>query len=89
MPKDKRPYDDPSRWEYDCGWQETSEEEKKPFTWDDIEKTFEELKKNPIETDNEKLEYFKKKMLGHLDELQKKEEEKKIIPFPKVNKNGK
>ena len=60
--------------------------EKKPFTWEDFEKTYEELKNNPIDTDNEKLEYFKKKILGHLDELHKKEVDEKIIPFPKKKK---
>jgi hypothetical protein len=56
-------------------------DDKNIMTWEDIEKTFEKLKNNPIETDTDDLEYFKKKLLGHLDNLQK-EEDKKIIPFP-------
>jgi hypothetical protein len=61
-------------------------DEKKTMTWEDIENTFAKLNNNPIETDPDKLEYFKEKLLGHLDNIQKKEEDKKIIPFPNQRK---
>jgi len=59
------------------------------FPWEDLEKQAESLKNSPIDTDKEKLDYFKEKILGHLDKLQKEENYKKIIPFPKEKKNGK
>ena len=64
---------------------------KKSFTWEDLEKPVEEFKNNPIEKDNEKLEYLRKKILGHLDELQKKEEKdnrfpKNLKPLKRKNK---
>ncbi len=55
----------------------------KKLTWDDIEKNLRDsIRNSPGKTDAEKLEYFKKKIIGHLDGLQA-EEDKKIIPFPK------
>jgi len=54
--------------------------DKKPFTWEDVEDTLKNT--TPIETDDEKLAYFKSKIIGHLDNLQA-EQDKKIIPFPK------
>ena len=68
--------------------------EEKQLTWDDIEKQMRDIKaKSPVETDKEKLEYFKKKILGHLDNLQEEINKEKIIPFPKQpykqeDKNG-
>jgi len=59
----------------------------KPLTWTDIENNLRNSQ-NGVETDQEKLEYFKKQILDHLDKLQEKED-KKIIPFPqKEAKNG-
>jgi len=56
--------------------------EEKPITWEDIENNFKNnINNNPDETDEEKLEYFKSKIIAHLDKLQL-EEDKKIIPFP-------
>jgi hypothetical protein len=55
---------------------------KPDLTWDDIERDFREsLKNSPGESDQEKLDYFKKKLLRHLDTLQAAED-KKIKPFP-------
>ena len=60
--------------------------EKKPVTWEDIEDTLKgSMNSNLDETDDEKLEYFKSKLIEHLDKLQA-EEDKKIIPFPKNTK---
>ena len=57
--------------------------DKKPVTWTDIENNLRNSMQNgPVETDEEKLAYFKEKILNHLDNLEK-EEDKKIIPFPK------
>jgi len=57
--------------------------EKPPTTWYDIEKNLQNSKDiPPDETDKEKLNYFKDKLIKHLDKLQA-EEDKKIIPFPK------
>jgi hypothetical protein len=57
--------------------------DKKPVTWTDIEILVENSMQNgTVETDEEKLACFKEKILNHLDNLQK-EEDKKIIPFPK------
>jgi len=57
--------------------------EKPPTTWNDIEKNIKKSKDiPPEETDKEKLDYFKSKLIEHLDNLQA-EEDKKIIPFPK------
>jgi len=59
----------------------------KPITWSDIENSLNESIKNGNgDTDAEKLEYFRNKILGHLDNLQK-DENKKIIQFPKSAKN--
>ena len=59
------------------------EKQKKPMTWTDIEVMLKNSIENaPGETDEEKLAYFKKKIHGHLDNLQA-EEEKKIVLFPK------
>jgi len=57
--------------------------EEKPFSWEDVE----DILKNttPSGTDDEKLAYFKSKIIGHLNNLQA-EEDKKIIPFPNKNK---
>jgi len=55
----------------------------KPLTWTDIEISLKNsIANSPGETDAEKLAYFKKKIISHLDTLQD-EEDKKIIPFPK------
>jgi len=57
--------------------------DKKPVTWTDIEILVENSMQNgPVKTDEEKLACFKEKIINHLDNLQK-EEDKKIIPFPK------
>jgi hypothetical protein len=56
----------------------------KKTTWEDIENTLKNIQGSPVETDAEKLAYFKGKVLAHLDNLQA-EEDKKIIPFPKAN----
>jgi len=57
--------------------------EKPPLTWNYIEKNLKNLEDiPPDETDKEKLEYFKGIINDHLDNLQK-EEDKKIIVFPK------
>jgi len=57
--------------------------DKKPVTWTDIEISLRNSMQNgPVETDEEKLAYLKEKILNHLDNIQK-EEDKKIIPFPK------
>jgi len=56
--------------------------DEKPITWENIEDSLKNnIKNNPDETDEEKLAYFKSKIIGHLDNLQA-EEDKKIIPFP-------
>ena len=56
----------------------------KKTTWEDIENTLKNIQGSPVETDAEKLAYFKRKILSHLDNLQA-EEDKKILPFPKTN----
>jgi len=57
--------------------------DKKPVTWTDIENNLRNsIQNGPIETDEKRLASFKEKILNHLDNLQK-EEDKKIIPFPK------
>jgi len=57
--------------------------DKKPITWEDIEDNLKNnIKNNPYEAYDEKLEYFKSKILDHLDNLQS-EEDKKIISFQK------
>jgi len=59
--------------------------EKKPVTWEDIENSINDNNNNkPDETDEEKLAYFKSKIIAHLDKLQL-EEDKKIISFPIKN----
>ena len=59
--------------------------EKKLLSWTDIENTLKNsIHYNPGETDEDKLAYFKGKILAHLDNLQA-EEDKKILPFPKTN----
>ena len=59
--------------------------ENKPLSWTDIENILKNSMQNsPGETDAEKLAYFKKEILAHLDNLQA-EEDKKILPFPKTN----
>jgi hypothetical protein len=56
---------------------------KNPLTWDDIENSLRNSIRNaPGETDQEKLDYFKKKIIGHLDKQQEEIEKKNIIPFP-------
>jgi len=68
--------------------EETDEKkpDKKSITWTDIENNIKHsTQNNPSETDKEKLVYFKEKILNHLDNFQK-EEDKKIIPFPKKSK---
>ena len=58
--------------------------DKKPLSWTDIENNLKNIIENsPGETDEEKLAYFKGKVLAHLDNLQA-EEDKKILPFPKT-----
>ena len=58
-------------------------EGEKTLTWIDIENNLRaSLQNSPGETEAEKLAYFKKGILGHLEKLQE-EEEKKIIHFPK------
>jgi len=58
---------------------------KKPVSWTNIEIALKNSMQNsPGETDAEKLAYFKKQILAHLDNLQA-EEEKKVIPFPSKN----
>ena len=55
----------------------------KPLSWTDIEISLKNsLSNSPGETDEEKLAYFKKGILDHLNILQA-EEDKKIIPFPR------
>jgi len=57
--------------------------DKKPVTWTDIEISLRNsIQNGPIETDEERLASFKEKILNHLDNLQK-EEDKKVISFPK------
>jgi len=56
--------------------------EKPPTTWYDIENNLKNMKNIPIETNDENLNYFKNKIIEHLDNLQA-EEDKKIITFPK------
>jgi hypothetical protein len=46
--------------------------DKKPVTWTDIEILVKNsIQNSPVETDEEKLAYFKEKILNHLDNLQK------------------
>jgi len=54
--------------------------DKKPLTWEDIEDNLKNSSSTPA--DDDKLEYFRSIIIDHLDNLQK-EEDKKIIPFPK------
>ena len=55
----------------------------KPMTWTDIKTSLKNSEaKGPVKIDPEKLEYFKKMILCHLDSLQA-EADKKAIPFPK------
>jgi len=56
--------------------------EDKSITWNDIENNLKNMKNTPVETDGEKLDYLKNKIIEHLDNLQA-EEDKKIIPFSK------
>jgi hypothetical protein len=57
--------------------------EKEPMTWTDIEIALKNsIQSSPGKTDEEKLAYFKKRIIDHLDNLQV-EEDKKILPFPK------
>ena len=62
------------------------EKKPKPLSWTDIEVSLKNSLANSPgetrETDEEKLAYFKKKILDHLDNLQA-EEDRKVIPFPK------
>jgi hypothetical protein len=61
----------------------------KPLTWAGIENSFKNsIRQSPGETDNEKLDYFKKKILAHLDNLQV-EQDKKVISFPRGKLAGK
>jgi len=53
------------------------------MTWEDIENNLKASKSNSGNEDKEKLEEFKRKIIGHLDNLQKEIEVKNIIPFPK------
>jgi len=63
--------------------------DEKPITWEDIENSLKNaIQNSPGEMDAEKLAYFKKQMLDHLDNLQAREDEK-IIPFPKDNPSKK
>jgi len=60
--------------------------DKKPLSWTDIENTLKNsIQNSPGETDEEKLTYFKGKILAHLDNLQA-EEDKRVLPFPKTHK---
>ena len=53
------------------------------MTWTDIEVMLKNsLASNPGETEEEKLAYFKKGILDHLQTLQA-EEDKKVLPFRK------
>ena len=55
---------------------------KKETTWSDIVNTMRNIEpETNSEQDKDKLEYFRQKILGHLDNLQA-EEDKKVIPFP-------
>jgi hypothetical protein len=61
----------------------------KPLTWADIENSFKNsIRQSPGETDNEKLDYFKKKILAYLDNLQA-EQDKKVISLPRSMLTGK
>ena len=58
------------------------EKKPKPLSWMKVEVALKNSIQNTYgETDEEKLAYFKKKILDHLDNLQA-EEDKKVIPFP-------
>jgi hypothetical protein len=60
---------------------------KKETTWSDIENTMRNIEPGTsLEQDKDKLEYFRQKILGHLDNLQA-EEDKNVIPFPEKSKN--
>jgi hypothetical protein len=57
--------------------------EKKQVTWEEIEADLRASFNNaPGETDQEKLEYFRKLIIGHLDSQQEEIEKKNIIAFP-------
>jgi len=63
--------------------------DKKPLTWTDIENSLRNsITNSPGGTDPEKLAYFKKKIIAHLDTLQE-EEDKKVIPFSTRKKTKK
>jgi len=65
---------------------EAKREKEKPLTWTDIEISLKNgIQNSPGETEAEKLAYFKKQILSHLDNLQA-EEDKKVIPFPQKNR---
>jgi hypothetical protein len=60
--------------------------EKKTMTWTDIENIQRSITQSGhVETDAEKLSYFKKEIIDHLENLQA-EEDKKILPFPEENR---
>ena len=62
---------------------ENNDPPEKQLTWDDIENQLRNSEKDSSDvTDEEKLNYFKKKILDHLDNLQQEVDKKKIIPFP-------
>ena len=63
--------------------------DEKPLSWSEIEAMLKKsIQNSPGETDEEKLDYFKKGILDHLQILQA-EEDKKIIPFPKKQQSKK
>ena len=43
--------------------------EKPPVTWNDIENNLKNVKNIPIEINDENLNYFKNKIIEHLDKL--------------------
>jgi hypothetical protein len=60
---------------------------KKTVSWPDIKNTLKNnIQNSSEETDAEKLAYFKKEILSHLEKLQA-EEDKKVIPFPQKKQN--